>query len=227
MIKLFKKLKLFEILLLLLVLAKVDGVQADDLLSNKRNGEWVTINGKVEESRLDYFVLSTGIDSIIVEVDDVRHHHKRRPFEVLAGDQVMVHGKIDQDPFERKKVEASTIYIKNQNKFIYGSSVDEEDMESYLKNFSVDFYTIPDGVRIEIPGVVEKIDSKGEFFYLDTGLRKIKVDISHLEINPLTLNGIATEIDKRDKVKVYGEVEKNFFSEDSIKANWVTLLAKK
>lgn len=102
-----------------------------------------------------------------------------------------------------------------------------DSANAFLNDQAIGFYKIPDGVKIEIPGVVKEIDQSGEFFYLDTGLRRIKVEISHLEIHPLTLDGIATEIDKNDKVRVYGEVEKNVFAEDTIRANWVTLLRKR
>ncbi|MBD65875.1 MAG: hypothetical protein CME62_11755 [Halobacteriovoraceae bacterium] len=91
------------------------------------DGNHIVVEGYVDNLKSYSFLLVTksGESAIRVEVDD--DENRANTDALREGDPVMVIGKVDQDQFEKAKIEASKVYIKRIEKFIYADSFDEED----------------------------------------------------------------------------------------------------
>ena len=90
------------------------------------NGSWITLSGRVVGTGPDRFQLDYGSGRITVEMDDWDWFHEGR--ELLAGDDVTVTGRIDKDLYEQKKIEASSVYVKNLGAIFQANPQDEEDI---------------------------------------------------------------------------------------------------
>ena len=162
---------------------------------SRPDGEWLTLSGKVASVSGDRFRMSVGDKEIAVELDD--HDWGRESNALRVGDRVTVSGAMDKDFLEKRKIEASSVYIDKLNRYIYASASDEESGYNY-SYLTAD--RAEDGEWISFTGTV--IEQDGEELRVDTGIREIKVDTSELT-GPDEL----TWIDAGDRVSVYGEMD--------------------
>ena len=87
---------------------------------------WISISGTVEDVPTgDTFVLDYGEWTITVEMDD--WDNDADAFKLVEGDKVTVYGWIDDDTFETRTIEASSVYVENLGTYFYASGADEED----------------------------------------------------------------------------------------------------
>jgi uncharacterized protein YdeI (BOF family) len=173
---------------------------------DKVNGELITISGQVNEVKANTFRLNTGNKNILVEMDDYKNW-VADGFKLMNGDNVVVTGRVDKDLFEKKKIEAGTVYGKNINTTFYANSADEEDL-SYIPSTSSYFPSMPVGALVDLQGKITNIS--GREFTVDTGFRKVTVDTNSLIYNPLDDKGF-TRLSVGDRVRVSGEVNEEFF----------------
>tara|TARA_B100001971_G_scaffold215192_1_gene259863 strand:+ start:115846 stop:116505 length:660 start_codon:yes stop_codon:yes gene_type:complete len=205
--------KLFTLLAFALLVSSVKA----RITKNERDGEFVFFHGKViSRSGENILVMpKNSKKQIIVEVDDEVKEHDS--YNLMPGDDVRITGFVDQDALEKFKVEASTVYVKNINSFIFVSGVDEEGAP--LKDTDLIFQsTIPGRSQSTLNGKVTKIGT--DFFVVDTGLRKVKVLLSQISYDPLDDVGF-TQIDIGDKVLVSGILNKNDFINDRLIASYI------
>lgn len=190
---------------------------ADASLSDKVDGEFVTLSGEVLSVSPHSFQLDTGDNIILVEMDD--YDWDSDGYKLVKDDNVVVTGRVDHDFLERRKVEAGSVYVKGLDTFFYANSDDEEgDFYYYYPNIPsvyMDVPKIPEGASVELQGIVSKVD--GREFVLNTGLRKVTVDTSDLIYNPMDNTGY-TQIDKYDRVRVSGRMEDSFFDGKEVSA---------
>jgi len=92
----------------------------------KPDDTWISISGVVETVTTDSFVLDYGDGTITVEMDD--GDRDADGYKLVAGDAVTVNGKIDDDLFEQRTIEASSVYVEDIGTYFYASAVDEEDL---------------------------------------------------------------------------------------------------
>ena len=84
---------------------------------------WVTLSGTVTSVRDDRFRLDYGEGVITVEMDDWDWYDRDR--KVLTGDEVTVSGQIDDGLYERRTIEASSVYVESLNTYFHASAADE------------------------------------------------------------------------------------------------------
>jgi hypothetical protein len=180
---------------------------------DKTNGELITISGQVNDVKANSFRLNTGKKNIFVEMDDY-DRWTADGFKLVNGDNVVVTGRVDQDLFEKKKIEAGAVYVKNLNTTFYASSNDEED--AYIPSTPSYFSALKDGAHVDLQGKITNVS--GREFVVDTGVRKVKVDTKSMIFNPLDNQGF-TKLQVGDRVRVSGDVQEDFFNMKEVSAN--------
>lgn len=182
--------------------------------ATKADDTWISVSGTVKSVAPDTFVLDYGKGTIPVEMDD--GDNDADAYKVVAGDKVTVNGMIDDDLFERKTIEASSVYVEGLNTYFYASAVDEEDT----------FVTVTTPVVISsavLQGTVTGVS--GREFTLDTGSRMVTVDTVDMTYNPLDDEGFQ-KIKKGDRVSVAGMFDADLFEARKFDATSIVTLSK-
>ncbi|HSN81255.1 MAG TPA: NirD/YgiW/YdeI family stress tolerance protein [Polyangiales bacterium] len=182
----------------------------------KPDRSWITLTGDVVESSPQQFRLDYGEGLITVEMDDWDWYDEAD--HIMAGDRVTVYGRIDDDLYQRRTIEADSVYVYDRNTYYYANDADEEDFVYYSS-----VVTIPDGAWTSVNGTVEKID--GRELVLDTGVSKIRVDTINMAYNPLDEVGYQ-KIKKGDRVSVWGRLDLDFFEKREIQADSIVTLSR-
>lgn len=172
---------------------------------------WITVSGTVVKADPDSFRLDYGEGVITVEMDDFDFYSEGK--NLMENDEVVVYGRIDDDLFEKRTIEAESVYVKDLMTHFYASAADEEDFRSWTISPPI---TIG---RVEVSGIVTSIE--GPVFTMDTGRREVRVDTSSLTYNPLDDIGFL-QVDVGDRVKVTGTMSNALFQERVLSANWIT-----
>lgn len=156
------------------------------------DSEWISLTGKVASTQDGRFDLDYGRGRITVEIDD--HDHLGRGGHALeAGDKVTVMGRIDDDLFERRTIEAGSIYVDKLNTYFHA---DPEDEEGGYYSYPVSRYATDD----EWLGVTGTVLSRsGDDLTLDTGAATLRIDTSEVYGE--------VKADPGDRVSVYGEMD--------------------
>ncbi|NGX16471.1 hypothetical protein [Wenzhouxiangella sp. XN24] len=175
---------------------------------------WISISGEVETVSPDVFTLDYGDGMITVEMDD--GDRDADAYKLLKGDKVTVYGVIDDDLFETRSIEASSVYVENLNTYFFASAVDEEDM-------FVTFTTPIVVSELIVQGTVTNVGF--DQFSIDTGTREITVETDDLAYNPLDDEGYQ-QISEGDVVRVTGEIEADFMMGRVVSADTVVTLRK-
>lgn len=180
-------------------------------VSQAPNDSFITLNGRVVDTADDMFSLDYGEGLVTVEVDDWDWYPEGRL--LLQDDQVVVYGFVDQDRFERRSIEASSIYVKNLGTQFYVSGADEEDTP-FLD------WTL-DSPEVQLVGNVTGV--AGDGFLLKTELGVIDVLTAGMLYDPLDDEGYQ-RIEAGDRVRVNGHLEENFFSDLDLVARTIVEL---
>lgn len=188
--------------------SSVANAQGSEKLKQAPDESWLSISGTIVSTQPTSFRLDHGAGVVTVEMDDHDFYDEAR--NLLVNDQVIVYGRIDDDLFERRSIEASSVFVEDLGTFFHASSVDEEDSSS----LSV-VTPIPVG-RADVVGLVTSID--GRDMTIGRGLASVKVDTSTLSFNPLDDDGYL-RIDVGDRVRVSGEIDDPLFGERELDAD--------
>lgn len=209
----FKKVSAFAISAGLIAAASSMPVAAEKI-SSTYDGEWLSVSGTVDSVSGDAFILDYGDKSIPVEMDDYDWYSEN---PLIAGDQVTVTGRMDDDFFQSRRIEASSVYVGSLHTLFYASAADEEDVTVPL----VDFDALRTG-GLSLTGTVQSIDD--EEFVLDTGTYEYRIDTKSLYYDPFDATGIQ-HIAVGDRVSVTGSIDDaDFFDKREIDANSLTEL---
>ncbi len=175
------------------------------------NNDFISVSGTVVEARDDEFELDYGSGRITVEMDDYDDYPEGR--HLFENDRVVVYGYVDDEFYERRTIEAQSVYVRNLGTQFYASGVDDED-------FPVTFYhEYYPGVAYR--GKIVKVDGGG--FTLDTGIRQIQVNTSALPYDPLDKEGFQ-RLESGDRVFVTGTLDGDLFDLYELDAGSVTEL---
>ena len=174
---------------------------------------WVSVSGKVTEVNPQTFVLDYDSGKITVEFDD--WDADADAYKLVKGDKVTVTGKIDDDLFEKRTIEGSSVYVDSIKTYYYASAADEED-------YFVTIVTPLDGAETSLQGTVTSIT--GDEFVIDTGTLKTTVETEELGYNPLDDKGYQ-KIEVGDRVSVTGEFDDDFFEGYELVADSVITLS--
>jgi uncharacterized protein YdeI (BOF family) len=183
-------------------------------VSSSYDGEWLSVSGTVDSVSGDAFMLDYGDKTIPVEMDDYDWYSEN---PLVVGDQVTVTGRMDDDFFQSRRIEASSLYVDSLHTQFYASADDEEDVTVPL----VDFDTLRTG-GLSLTGTVQSVDD--EEFVLDTGAYDYRVDTQSLYYDPFDATGIQ-HVAVGDRVSVTGSIDDaDFFDNREIDATSLTEL---
>jgi hypothetical protein len=180
----------------------------------KADDTWISLSGTAVSPKPDSFILDYGQGVIQVEVDDQDWFHEGNAMN--EGNRVIVTGKIDDDLYDRTSIEAYSVYIQDQNRYIYASSKDEE------RWFEHSWTPVTIG-ETTIRGKVVTTNPEARQFTIDTGTKKLTVDTGNMSYNPLDDYGFQ-RIRPGDKVIASGVMTRNFLTTRNLQADMVTTL---
>ena len=200
---------------LALALTGATAVAAEDPMTQP-DDSWISVSGTVERVTNDAFLLDYGEGSMTVEMDD--GDRDADGYKLVSGDKVTVNGRIDDDLFEARTLEASSVYVENIDTYFYASAVDEEDINNVI-------------VTVSTPVVVSAITVQGRVtevsadeFVVDTGLRQVRVEVEEMAYNPLDDQGYQ-KIEVGDRVSVTGQIDNDLFEGRELVADSVVTLS--
>lgn len=183
-------------------------------VENARNGNWLTLSGRVASVSPDSFQLDYGSGQVLVEMDDWDWFQEGRTLK--AGDQVTVSGRVDRDLLEAKKIEASTVYVQNLGTHFFANGSDEED-------FLVTTVYLP--TQAAMPAAVGQVTAiEGRELVLGTPDGAIRVDTAGMADNPMDTVG-ARQVKIGDRVQVWGPLDLDATERPEIAAQGVVVLS--
>ncbi|HEU4968664.1 NirD/YgiW/YdeI family stress tolerance protein [Sphingomonas sp.] len=182
-------------------------------VANAANNSWLTLNGKVTATTPTSFDLDYGSGRVTVEMDDWDWFQEGRALK--PGDQVMVTGRVDNDLFEKKKIEAASVYVENLGTHFFANPGDEEDLarttivvpQKQAFVGASGFVTEKEGTEFEIGG--------------PTGVR---IDVAKMPDNPLDAQGLV-QVKVGDRVQVWGDFNADPDERPEIMAKGLIVLA--
>lgn len=151
-----------------------------------QNGTRVSLSGKIASTTTNAFQLDIGEDVISVEMDDWDWFKEGKALK--PGDDVIVMGRVDKDLWERKKIEASSVFVRNLGTTFYASGADEEDLAAAL--------VLVDPVSSAM-GSVTAVE--GSEFTVGTAIGPVRVDLSRLKVRPALKVG--------DRIHAWGQLD--------------------
>ncbi|HJL18499.1 MAG TPA: hypothetical protein RMH99_22760 [Sandaracinaceae bacterium LLY-WYZ-13_1] len=172
------------------------------------DGSWVSLTGTIVTATDESFVLDYGEGAITVEMDDWDSIGDAAG--LLPNDDVVVYGYIDDDFFETRTIEASSVYVRDLGTTFYASGVDEEDVRVTTV---VDFHP-----RIELSGTVTNVGQRE--FELDTGAGVVDINTEMMGYDPLDEEGFQ-QVEVGDRVRVRGELGQDLFDDLDLMADTV------
>jgi uncharacterized protein YdeI (BOF family) len=202
---------------LALALTGATAVWAKDPMTEP-DDSWISVSGTVESVTNDAFVLDYGEGVMTVEMDD--GDRDADGYKLVSGDKVTVNGRIDDDLFEARTLEASSVYVENIDTYFYASAVDEEDIDNVIVTVSTPVVISATTVQ----GTVTEVSA--EEFVVDTGLRQVRVEVEEMAYNPLDDQGYQ-KIEVGDRVSVTGQIDDDLFEGRELVADSVVTLSSR
>jgi uncharacterized protein YdeI (BOF family) len=157
-------------------------------------GRMVTLSGVIKDVTDDTFTLDYGPNTITVEMDGYDWYSQN---PLLKGDVVVVRGLMDEDFFNERRVEASSVFVDSLNTYFYADPTDDEaETTSYTGNIAGKLFANENSVSVV--GVITQLETRTDF-EIDVGMKKIQVDASKLDTMP--------PLEIGDRVNVEGKME--------------------
>jgi uncharacterized protein YdeI (BOF family) len=179
------------------------------------NNSWISLSGEVESVKPDSFLLDYGKGRIKVEMDD--NDRDAEGYKLVKGDKVTVYGYVDADMFQTRTIEASSVYVDKLGTWFYASGRDEEG--SHFETF----YAPPlSPGRVTVYGKVTSVGD--EEFTIDTGLRRLTVDVEQMAYDPLDDVGYQ-KVKRGDWVSVTGRMDSDLFEGRELEADSVVSIS--
>lgn len=177
------------------------------------NGEWLSLSGSVVSVAPESFMLDYGAETISVEMDDYDWFGENA---LVAGDEVVVTGRMDADFWENRKVEASSVYVDSRGTMYFASAADEEGFVYPVLAFD----PLTNGESVSLTGEVTGV--VGDEVMLDAGLMEYRVDVGELDYDPLDSDGVQ-RIAEGDRIYVFGSMDSSdLFDAREIDAHSIT-----
>jgi uncharacterized protein YdeI (BOF family) len=173
---------------------------------------WISLSGTVTAVTPDAFTLDYGKGMITVEMDD--GDRDADAYKLIEGDKVTVNGIIDDDLFETRTIEASSVYVEKLDTYFYASAADEEDT-------FVTYWSPVVVSRTVVQGTVTEVND--EEFVLNTGARTVTVEVEEMPYNPLDDEGYQ-KVDVGDRVSVTGTMDYDLFEGRELVADSLVIL---
>lgn len=165
----------------------------------KPDDAWISISGTVGAVTRDAFQLDYGKGTITVEMDD--GDRDADGYKLLEGDKVTVTGFIDDDLFEARTIEASSVFVEKMDTWFYASGVDEED--TFVTYWSPVVLS-----KTVVQGTVTEVND--DEFVIHTGQRALRIEVEEMPYDPLDDKGYQ-KIEIGDRVSVSGTIDDDLF----------------
>lgn len=191
-------------------------VHAEATPMDEPDDGWISLSGEVTETGEDSFRVDYGDGVITVEMDDWDFYDEGDT--LLAGDHVTVYGRIDDDLYETRTVEADSVFVEGLDTFFYANDADEES-NGYLSSQA---YAAPI-VESTITVIGEVVAVSGREITVDTGDDLLSVDTVDMPYNPLDDVGFQ-KIEVGERVSAAGYLKDSFFDELELHATSIVTL---
>lgn len=182
------------------------------------DGAPVVLTGTVDAIRSDEFDLNYGTGKITVELDGWGWTGNETRY-LRTGERVTISGRIDDDLFEGREVEAENIFLPGSYNYYYTTDI----YPSYYWYYD-DNNTVQDGSYASMRGTVSNI-SGDEFTLTSANNASMKVDVSDMGYDPFDNEGLQ-KVENGDHVHVYGEIDDGFFERREIMADSIVVLSQ-
>ena len=178
-------------------------------VSEVDDGAAIVINGKVGDIRDDEFDLVYTRGVITVELDRFGWSDNVTDY-LMQGENVTVRGYIDDDFFEGREIEATSVNLHENFVYYYAKDNTLSSVANLFENNN------PDNIYLNVTGTVKSITGKNMVVVNKNGT--IPVDLTHFDYDPFDNVGMQ-QIDVGDQVHVYGQIDENFFNKKELKAD--------
>lgn len=159
---------------------------------SKMDREWIMVTGNISNVTPHGFSIDYGDGMLPVEMDGFLPTSTRG---LRNGDWVTVSGRIDDSLWERRSIEASSVYSSRLQERMWANAMDEEGDYSL-----VSLIDLPDeGEWVGMTGKVVSVDQAEDEMVVDVGARNVQVDVTDLGGPVLATTG--------DRVSVYGQLD--------------------
>ncbi len=177
-------------------------------------GEWISLAGKVRSASADHLSLSYGPDAVRVELEEIESWPED---EVKAGDRVTVSGRVDNDFYEGKTVNAAAVHVASLDRTFHGASEDQRTYHDFLASQFAE-----DGDWVTLSGRIGKFLENG--LTLETGIVDVNVDTDQID-EPINDDKGDVRLALNDRVLVTGRVEKSdLFDAKEIEAHAIVAM---
>lgn len=183
---------------------------AQDRLSDAPKQSEISLSGKVSAIEQDAFMLDYGAGRVRVDLEDGLDWFPPGTPGLTIGEPVTVNGVVDDDMFDTREIEATSIYRQAQQTFLYSDASNAR------------FLTPPesqptDTSWVNLSGTVTGVT--GREFMLDTGVREFRITTATESQNARIRPGT--------RVSVSGQVSgDDIFDRPEIEATHVVVLAQ-
>lgn len=168
------------------------GAAAAQTPMTKTDGEWIIVTGDISNVTPQGFRIDYGDGSLPVEMDGFLPTSTQN---LRNGDWVTVSGRIDDSLWERRTIEASSLYSSRLQERLWANAADEEG--DYTSFALID---LPDeGDWVGVTGRVVSVDRTNDEMVVDVGSRTMQVDTTDMGVPVLATRG--------DRVSVYGRLD--------------------
>ena len=190
--------------------ASMNSIDPETRLAAATDRSWINLSGTVVSTTPNSFMLDYGDGTVTVEMDDWDWYQEGRA--LAPGDPVVVTGRVDDDLWQAKRIEASSVYARNLNTYFFASGSDEEDLVTST------VYVPAGPTSTDSTGYVSAVE--GQEFTLGSGTAAIRVDTSGLAPNK------RPSVKVGDRVYVWGDLDLDPREQTEIMAKGLVLLAK-
>ncbi len=176
--------------------------------------EKIYLTGEVENTSGEEFLLDYGANAITVEMGDWDWYNNEAE-ALVPGEMVTVSGRVDDDFYEGREIEADTVYVHDRFVYYYASGADTVNDPVYMSRSTA---PVTDGSWVSTSGTVTNVT--GREFTVNTGGGAISVDTVGMTYNPVDDAGFP-QIDVGDRVYVSGVLDDRLFDEREIAATTI------
>lgn len=192
---------------------------ADNRAAMGEDDEWITVTGTVLSVAGEDFALGYNGGTIEVEMDD---HELDADRWLRKGDRVTVSGEIDDDFYDRRSIEANSVYVPRLNEYFYAGDAEERLRGHHARSVATygELEAASDDEFVSFTGRVVEVE--GNELGVEVGGRVVRVDGGDLD-----RASIDKDVDVGDHVSVSGEIDDaDLFGDREVDASAITVMTR-
>jgi hypothetical protein len=194
---------------------------AQDRVTDAPPASEISLSGKVAAIEQDAFMLDYGAGRVRVDLADGLDWFPAGTQGLTIGEPVTVNGVIDDDMFDTREIEASSIYRQSMQTYLYSDTNNSRFFPPVTIERRTTTTTAEDLSYVNLSGTVKGVS--GRDFILDTGVREFRVTTDAMNDNPVARSRLRSGT----RVSVSGVVNgDDIFDRQEIDATNVVVLAQ-